>query len=274
MPSRAKCLSAYSDMCRSNAPKMWSFVSISLTWTSSCQKKVGCGWFCMLELALLSARWSPCDSFTATCSAVALQPVLTLNSGNKLSRSSTIRSCISAAASTPVGPPPTCRWSFAYAIQDGYRARTFHGCDPPAWCNHPVTTHHAEGEQLLALLHCGVRQRRQLEALVDARPQRHRIRCLLPPTGTRVRWEPMRGCPLTPVKSARTADLIRTLRKKQFSTTPGVLKVLLTAPTPTTNTSYGSSKTCSCSHQRHSHEHCGLAMVSRSVIHCTTNTPL
>lgn len=50
MPSRAKCLSAYSDMCRSNAPKMWSFVSISLTWTSFCEAKVGGGCFACWSL--------------------------------------------------------------------------------------------------------------------------------------------------------------------------------------------------------------------------------
>ena len=69
-----------------------------------------------------------CKVFTMASShsdlhAAALQPVITLNSGNKLSRSSTTRSCISAAASTPVGPPPTCRW--IGRVQTGYQAHAF-----------------------------------------------------------------------------------------------------------------------------------------------------
>ena len=71
----------------------------------------------------------------------------------------------------------------------------------------------------------------------------------------------MRGCPLTkgcPDYKIGSAYLTFTFRKKQCSTTPGVLNVLLTAPTPTTRTSYGSSKTCSCSHQKHGHMQCEL----------------
>lgn len=100
---------------RWKAPSRWSMVSTTLMRTSPCK---GSGRVCCTQrprhrhctsLALNTLHATLCHAALHTSGTPPGPVPLTRSCGCRRAMSSLTRSCSSAASSTPVGPPPTCR---------------------------------------------------------------------------------------------------------------------------------------------------------------------